>query len=147
MIPLKKENEIMNFGKHLVIFIFMFLLSSNITSQTQTESLEGIYLVGEAAPIGIKVEKLPNGNYIFSSIGKMPDGKIINSEWQSAYVIENHNSTYFFYWHLGREDANDPTTNYIIVYNLTFDGRKLTGVRFFPYSSEIRYEPVRLYKQ
>jgi hypothetical protein len=44
----------------------------------------------------------------------MPNGEIISAEWQSAYVIENHNSAYFFYWHLGREDPDDPTTNHII---------------------------------
>jgi hypothetical protein len=138
----------MNQKKQLIVFYFILLLSGNLLAQSKTdEPLEGIYLGGASAPVGILVEKLPNGNYIFTYIGQKPDGEIIRSEWQSAYVVENHDSTYFFYWHLGREDPDDRTSNHILVYNVTFDGRRLTGVRFFPYDSRIRYEPVRLEKQ
>jgi hypothetical protein len=143
-----KGNETMNRKKWLTFFFFILLLSDRLLAQSRKdESIEGIYLGGAASPIGILVEKLPNGNYIFTYITKMPDGEIRRSEWKSAYVLENHDSTYFFYWHLGREEPDDPTSNYILVYSVTIDERRMTGVRFFPYASEIRYEPVRLEKQ
>jgi hypothetical protein len=138
----------MNRKKNLIVFCLIFLLSGNLLAQTNTdESIEGIYLGGASSPVGILVEKLPNGNYIFTDITKMPNGEILRSEWQSAYVIENHDSTYSFYWHLGREDPDDLATNYILVYNVTIDRRRITGVCFFPYASEIRYMPVRFDKQ
>ncbi|MDR2177271.1 MAG: hypothetical protein LBP20_04415 [Treponema sp.] len=137
----------MNQKKCIVVFCLLLLLLEKLLGQSTTEdSIEGIYLGGVASPIGIKVEKLPDGNYIFTDIGRKSNGEIISSEWQSAYVIENHNSTYFFYWHLGREDPDDPTTNHIIVYNVTIDRRRMTGTRFFPYSEKLRYEPVRYEK-
>jgi hypothetical protein len=52
----------MNLKKCFIVLCFILLVSGNLLAQSKPDkSIEGIYRVGEAAPIGIKVEKLSDG--------------------------------------------------------------------------------------
>jgi hypothetical protein len=102
-----------------------------VCTQTFSGPIEGLY-VQRGTSTGLKIEKLPDDNYIFTSIFFSPDGEIEVFEWQSAYVVKSQSNTYLFYWHTGRQYDNDPDSNGLIVYNLTFDGRRLRGTHFFP---------------
>jgi hypothetical protein len=101
-------------------------------SETAVEELlEGIYIDRNNEHDGLKIERVQDGNYIFTRIFILAN-EMSESETQSAYVIPEGNK-YFYYWHTGRYD-DLPGSDAIIVYNMIHENNNLAGTYYFPTS-------------
>jgi len=124
----------MKFESMIVMILTIFISCSSITNQSisSVNIIEGIYLDQNRSQ-GIKIEKLQNGNYIFTRVYTTSTGEIEEAaEFQSAYVIPNGKKC-LYYWHTGRKD-DTPDTDSIIVYDMIYENNSLYGTYYFPTS-------------
>ena len=128
-----------------VFFIMiLFLIMNFVNAQNHdNSSIEGIY-TEPGSYSGLKVEKLPNGNYHFIKIENYY-GKIVPAEWQTAYVIKTNDNSYIFYWHTGRQNGG-PETNDLIVYELRSTGNSLKGYYIVPTNPDYPKSPIEFFK-
>lgn len=113
----------------MVVMISVVLVQP--TAQSADDSIEGVYQLRGVPSAGLRIERLSDGNLLFEEVFISSEGEVTPFEWQSAYVVDDGESDYLFYWHTGRyEDM--PGTNKLIVYRLRLHGRRLSGSYWFP---------------